>query len=84
MDTVVAAISTATAGVSENPGRCAVSRPAAAPRNRPGKVGPPQKLPSEMLQARPLNRSCGAWPLGSRHLRHDRFPERVRGAGASS
>src|SRR5215475_7440833 len=57
IDTVVAAISTATAGVSENPGRWAASRPAAAPRNMAGKVGPPRKLPSEMLHARPLNRS---------------------------
>src|SRR5215471_4286289 len=56
MDTAVAAISTATAGVSENPGRWAASRPAAVPRNRAGKVGPPRKLPSEMLQATPLNR----------------------------
>ena len=54
MDTAAAAISTATAGVSENPGRCAASRPPAAPMNRAGKVGPPRKLPSEMLQASAL------------------------------
>jgi hypothetical protein len=60
MDTAAAAISTATAGVSENPGRCAASSPAAAPMNRAGKVGPPRKLPSEMLQARPLNRTRNA------------------------
>jgi hypothetical protein len=28
--------------------------------NRAGKVGPPRKLPSEMLQARPVNRSRNA------------------------
>ena len=54
MDTAVAAISTATAGVSENPGRCAASRPATAPTNKAGNVGPPRKLPSEMLQASAL------------------------------
>ncbi len=59
-DTAVAAISTATAGVSENPGRCAASRPPTAPMNKPGNVGPPRKLPSEILQATPLNRSRNA------------------------
>ncbi len=41
IDTAVAAISTATAGVSEKPGRCAASRPPAAPMNKAGNVGPP-------------------------------------------
>jgi DNA-binding CsgD family transcriptional regulator len=59
-DTAAAAISTATAGVSENPGRCAASSPPAAPRNKAGKVGPPRKLPSEMHQAAPLNSSSHA------------------------
>ena len=60
IDAAPAAISTATAGVSENPGRCAASRPPAAPRNKAGNVGPPRKLPNEMVQARPLNRSRNA------------------------
>ncbi len=42
IDMAAAAISTATAGVSENPGRCAASRPPAAPMNKAGKVGPPR------------------------------------------
>src|SRR6266496_4118080 len=57
IDTAVAAISTATAGVSENPGRCAASSPPAAPMNKAGDVGPPRKLPSEVIQAAALNRS---------------------------
>src|SRR6266498_600042 len=67
IDTAVAAIRTATAGVSENPGRCAASRPPAAPMNKAGNVGPPRKLPSEILQARPLN--------SSRNAREDRDRE---------
>ena len=55
MDTQAAAMRTATAGVSENPGRSAARSPAAAPRNNAGNVGPPRKFPSEMLQATPLN-----------------------------
>ena len=35
-------------------------QPPAAPMNRPGKVGPPRKLPSEILQATPLNKSRNA------------------------
>ena len=47
--TVAAPIPTATAGVSEKPGRCEATTPAAAPRKIAGNVGPPRKLPSEML-----------------------------------
>src|SRR5262249_15759025 len=35
-------------------------RPATTPRNSAGNVGPPRKLPSEMLQASPLNTSRSA------------------------
>src|SRR6266516_998616 len=54
IDTTPAPIKTATAGVSEKPGRCPARRPPTRPRNSAGKVGPPRKLPSEMLQAAPL------------------------------
>src|SRR3954452_17671864 len=57
IDTQAALISTATAGVSESPGRWSASSPATVPRNSAGNVGPPRKLPSEMLQATPLNSS---------------------------
>src|SRR5437762_3841547 len=54
IETTPAPIKTATAGVSEKPGRCPARRPPTRPRNNAGKVGPPRKLPSEMLQAAPL------------------------------
>jgi hypothetical protein len=54
IDTQAAAIKAATAGVSENPGRSAARSPATVPRNRAGNVGPPRKLPREILHASPL------------------------------
>ena len=44
---IAAAMPTAIAGVIENPGSWPAISPATAPRNSPGKVGPPRKLPSE-------------------------------------
>src|SRR5438046_10732414 len=60
IDTHAAAIKTATAGVSDSPGRWPARRPPTAPRNNAGNVGPPRKLPSERLHASPLNRSSSA------------------------
>jgi hypothetical protein len=45
LDTGMAVISTATAGVSDNPARRAASRPLAAPVNDAGNAGPPWAPP---------------------------------------
>ena len=52
--TTPAPIPTATAGVSSNPGSWAAIRPAAAPRNIAGKVGPPRKLAERDRVGEPL------------------------------
>ena len=64
IDTHAAAIKTATAGVSDSPGRWPARRPPAAPRNNAGNVGPPRKLPSDRLQASPTLGS-GSIPFSS-------------------
>ena len=51
MATVAAPSPTATAGVSEKPGRWEAMMPPAAPRNTAGNVGPPRYPASEMLHA---------------------------------
>jgi hypothetical protein len=56
-ETQVAPTRAATARVSVYPGRCPARRPATTPRKIAGPVGPPRKLPSEMLHAPALNRS---------------------------
>ena len=57
IDTAIAPMSAATAGVSEYPGRWAAIRPKTAPMNRAGKVGPPRKLPIDSAHATPLQAS---------------------------
>src|SRR4051812_31414612 len=54
IDTAIAPIKAATAGVSAYPGRGEAITPMTAPRNRAGKVGPPRKLPMDRAQATPL------------------------------
>ena len=75
---IAAPIPTATAGVKVNPGRREAMIPPAAARNSAGNTGPPRKLPSESMYARPLN------TITSASAPSDHVPACVSSPGSAS